>query len=165
MLLTLIVLIFIILYFLMCKKEKFTEVTATDGPVDIDAHVQPPEALVDPDHGALRAEMLPSRVPFRYDENIFFGLDKDKDSMYQLDLKLSKAKHLQKLIENLEKNKDIVIKDNTGEMILNNSCIPKEPKFVIQSNGYGEFSALNINNNEHLKNYEFKNLIDHLYKP
>ena len=48
MLLTLIVLIFIILYFLLYKKETF----------------------------------------IKYDENLLFGLDKDKDAMYQLNLKL-----------------------------------------------------------------------------
>ena len=125
MLLTLVVLIFVILYFLMYKKETF----------------------------------------IKYDENIFFGLNKDKNPMYQLDLKLSKARNLQKLINSLEKSNESVVNDKTGAMVLNSSCIPREPKFVPQNKGYDEYSSLGFSKDKHLKNYEFKNLIDHLYSP
>ena len=124
MLLTLIVLIFIILYFLMYKKETF----------------------------------------IKYDENVLFGLDKDKDAMYQLNLKLSKAKDLEKLIDSMEENNNAKIQNNNVVgMVLKKSCVPTEPKFVPPKKGYNEFSALDVTKDQHLENHEFKSLIDHLY--
>ena len=92
MLLTLIVLIFIILYFLIYKKEKFTKFS--------DPRQDPAPGTKDTGSG------------FKYNENLLFGLDKDKDAMYQLNLKLSKAKDLEKLIDSMEENNNAEIQNN-----------------------------------------------------
>ena len=55
----------------MCKKEKFTQFY---------------DPRQDPGPGT---EHQGSGI--RYNENLLFGLDKDNDPMYQLDLKLSKV--------------------------------------------------------------------------
>ena len=68
MLLAFVVLIQIIVYFLIFKKETFV----------------------------------------KYDEKLLFGLDKSKDKLYQVNLRLSQLKHLEKIHTSLNKKEEIV---------------------------------------------------------
>ena len=125
MLLALIILILIIVYFAIFKKETFLEL----------------------------------------DEKLIYGLDKNKDPIYQLDLRLSKLRHLDKVHKSLnEKPKIDIVKPEYNDMVLDISCVPKKSTFIPQDLGYDQYSSLGFTKDKHLKNYEFKNLIDHLFK-
>ena len=76
MLLAFVVLIMIIVYFLIFKKETFV----------------------------------------KYDQKLLFGLDKSKDKLYQVNLRLSQLKHLEKthkiLNENRNETKQVNVNNN-----------------------------------------------------
>ena len=102
----------------------------------------------------------------KFDEKILFGIDKKKDNLYKVNLRLSKLEHLDKVYESI-KNKHTEKKPEETkykDMVLDISCVPKKSTFIPQDLGYDQYSSLGFTKDKHLKNYEFKNLIDHLFK-
>jgi len=102
----------------------------------------------------------------KYDEKILFGLDKSKDKLYQVNLRLSQLKHLENIHKSLKENKEEIVdvKPKYTDMVLDISCVPKKSTFIPQDLGYDQYSSLGFTKDKHLKNFEFKNLIDHIFK-
>ena len=102
----------------------------------------------------------------KYDQKLLFGLDKSKDKLYQVNLRLSQLRHLEKIHASLSgnNNEDEEKKSNYTDMVLDTSCVPKKSTFIPQDLGYDQYSSLGFTKDKHLKNFEFKNLIDHIFK-
>ena len=102
----------------------------------------------------------------KFDEKIVFGRDKNKDNLYQVNLRLSKLKHLDKLYESIKKKHSDKkpVETKYKDMVLDISCVPKESTFIPQDLGYDQYSSLGFTKDKHLKNFQFKNLIDHIFK-